>query len=166
MTTQQTPPSNTDAVTREQWRTMVQAANDSAATEPIDWAETTSPHFQPRGMRRWLWHFAIPIGELRPGVQEILAHSGTAMTQAGAQRKIARLVSRHFAEAAGRDPHGHTLDQVRRVSLSILVLVGFALFMTSLGCGPSVLGVTLLLAAAVGVGATLAKSHRANSRRS
>jgi hypothetical protein len=151
-------------MTREQWQAMVQVANDSAATEPVDWNETTSPHFQPSIWRRWLWHFAIPIGEIRPGVQEITAHSGTALTRAGAKRKIARLVTRHFDEAAGRDPHGRALDEVRRISLCILILLGFALFMNSLGCGPSALGGALLVTAAVGIGATLVKARRARGR--
>lgn len=163
MTTHQTPPNAT--VTPEVWRVMVEANNDSAATDSVEWVETTAPHYAPRGRRRWLWHYAIPIGEVQPGVQEITARSGTALTQAGAKRKIRHLVGRHFAEQAGRDPHGPLLDSVRRAALFALLVAGVALFLMTAGCTPSTLGVVVLAAAVVGLAATLAKSHRANTRR-
>jgi hypothetical protein len=165
MTTHQTPPNA--ATTPEVWRAMVNANNDSAATDPVDWVETTAPHYSPRGRHRWLWHLAIPLGEVRPGggVQEITARSGTALTQAGAKRKIGRLASRHFAEAAGRDPHGPMLDAVRHWSLFALLVTGVALILMTAGCTPSTLGVLVMVAAIVGIAATLAKSHRAHTRR-
>lgn len=165
MTTHQTPPNAT--TTPEVWRAMVNANNDSAATDAVDWVETTAPHYAPRGRDRWLWHYAIPLGEVRPGggVQEITARSGTALTQAGAKRKVGRLVGRHFAEASGRDPHGPMLDAVRRWSLLALLIAGVALFLMSAGCTPSTLGVVVIVAAVVGIAATMAKSRRANTRR-
>jgi hypothetical protein len=163
MTTHQTPPDAT--ITPEAWRIMVEANNDSAATDPVDWVQTTAPHYEPRGHRRWLWHYAIPLGEVQPGVQEITARSGSAFTEAGAKRKVRRLVSRHFDEMAGRDPHRGTLDGVRRAALFALLVTGSALFMMTAGCTPSTLGVLVLVAAVVGIAATLAKSHRASTRR-
>lgn len=163
MTTHQTPPNTT--TTPEVWRAMVNANNDSAATDPVDWVETIAQHYAPQGRRRWLWHYAIPIGEVRPGVQEITARTGEAFTQAGAKRTVDRLVGRHFAEVNGRDPHGPLLDTIRRFSLGALLIAGFALFMMTAGCTPSALGVAVLVAAVVGIAATLAKSRRAHTRR-
>lgn len=165
MTTHQTPPKQSP-VTRETWRAMVEDNNNSAATDPVDWVETTSPHYSPYGRRQWLWHYAIPYGELSPGIQAITSRSGTARTEAAAKRTIARHISRHFAESAGRDPHGPLLDQVRKVSLLGLLLAGFALFMKTLDCSPSVLGIAVMAVAVVGIGATLAKKHRAQARQS
>lgn len=165
MTTHQTPPQQSP-VTRETWQSMVEVCNDSAATDPVDWAETTSPHYQAFGRHRWLWHYAIPMGELEPGVQAITSRSGTALTEAAAQRVIARHISRHFAETDGRDPHGPLLDQVRKVCLGGLALTGFGLFVETLDCSPSLLGIVVMAVAVVGIAATLAKSRRAQARRS
>lgn len=159
MTTHDTPLPK--VMTRASWRAMIDANNDSAATDPVDWVETTAPHFQPRGRHRWLWHYAIPIGELVPGEQQITSRSGTAYSQAAAKRQIKAYVNRHFYELAGRDPHGPMLDRIRRYGLAMLLLTGFALFVQSAGCQPSVLGIIAMGAAVVGILATWLKSHRA-----
>lgn len=165
MTTHQTPHPSA-AVTRETWRRMVEANNDSAATDPVDFVETTAPHYEPRGRHRWLWHYAIPIGELEPGVQAITSRTGTAVSERAAKWRIRQLVSRHFDEENGRDPHGPTLDWIRRTSLGLLLVVGLALLALSTGCSPSVLGTVTIGAAAIGMAATIAKGRRATARRS
>lgn len=163
MTTHQTPPLNT--VTRETWRTMVEVSNDSAATDDVDWTQAISPHYNPRGRHRWLWHYAIPMGELAPGEQAITSRSGTAYSKAAAERQVSRLISMHYDEVAGRDPHGPTLDRIRSVGLAGLVVAGFALFVMTAGCTPSMLGTVALVAGVVGMGATVLKSRRADRAR-
>jgi hypothetical protein len=162
MTTHQTPPPG--VVTRETWRTMVEANNDSAATDPVDWVETLSPHYNPRGRRRWLWHYAIPIGKIAPGEQAITSRSGTASSEAAAKRKIARLVSRHFDEEAGREPYAVLFDRIRIAALVVLLVAGLALIVDSLGCSPTVLGVVAIAAAAVGIAASFVRARRAFTR--
>lgn len=163
MTTHQTPP-HAAAPDAKTWQKVVQANNDSAATDGVDWVEVVAPHYAPRRHHRWLWHCAIPIGELLPGRQEITARSGTAVTAAGAKRKITRVVNRHFAEAGGRDPHGPALDRVRAFCLALLVVTGGALLAVTAGCEPSMLGGLVLAAGVVGIAATMLKAHRANRR--
>jgi hypothetical protein len=132
--------------------------------DPVSWVETLSPHYEPRGARRWLWHYAIPIGEMSPGVQAIVARSGTAYSQAAAERKVERLVSRHFAEEAGREPYAQLFEQIRRTALGVFVVASVALFVDSLGCSPAALVVVALAAGAVGTAANVVRHRRAARR--
>lgn len=162
MTTHQTPPSR--GFTELTWASIIQAANDSAATDPVQAAEAMCPHYAPRGLRRWLWHVAAPIGELQPGEQAITSRSGTAYSRRSAIRKRHRVLRRHVADAAGRDPYGWELHVVRRVCLALLVVFGFALVVATSGCSPSVLAVLAMAVTVVGAAATLLKGHRARAR--